>query len=274
MREIVYHCIDCREPFGPREFIRAMGAFYRRGPDDTGRCAGCEKIHRAEKAERDLAEGAARQAAIAPKRRMWRQTCGIPSLFMDKDFETFDRKRQPNAYKMATEYAEAFPVGQPWGAQSLVMYSETRGLGKTHLACSIIHALLDRWEGEDIKRPVYFMTEPDLLMSIQATFSQSREEQATRESESDILGRLSAEPLLVLDDVGQVERRDMRFVQEKLFSLIDSRYRRRLPMVITSNLDTGGMERYLGPATFDRICEMTQRKFTHLEGSSYRRQAR
>jgi DNA replication protein DnaC len=47
-------------------------------------------------------------------------------------------------------------------------------------------------------------------------------------------------------------------------------------VVLTTNLSPAGLEQYLGgagknEATFERIVEMTDGKFTRLTGASYRR---
>ena len=282
-------CIEqaCGADYDPREIQIALGNLFGKGVPSPGRCPKCLKAYRDAEPERERAAEAVRQAGVAAKRREWRQTSGIPSLFMDKDFSNFDEGLQPGAYKAAWQYAENFPLGKPWGYGWMVMASfvkpgergDSNGLGKTHLACSIMHRLLDRWQGEDIRRPAFFITEPDLITSIQATYSLSVEEKSLRESESEIINRLASEPLLVLDDVGKIIRTDRSnpkalttpFVQEKLFLLIDLRYRAKLPMIITTNFASEDLETYLGTAAMDRIVEMIGGSFKRLKGKSYRR---
>ena len=268
---------DCGAEYEPRDIQKALGNLFGTGVPSPGRCPACRKLRFARQDEREKAKEAVRQAAIAPKRREWRQTCGIPAFFMDKDFKSFEQARQPGAFKVASEYAAKFPLGHQLGYPWLVLVSfpakgtDANGLGKTHLAVSIIHTILDNWQGEDIRKPAYFITEPDLIASIQATYSLSWEQKALRESESEIINRLALEPLLVLDDIGKVRRHDQTFTQEKLFALIDMRYRRRLPMVITTNLASADLEDYLGTASMDRIIEMSKGHFKTLKGRSYRR---
>ena len=193
-------CIEelCGADYKPRDIQVEMGKYFGAGAPYPGRCPTCRQAKLDELAHREQAAEAARKAAIAPKRLMWRQTSGIPPYFMNRDFKTFEQGRSPSidsAYKRCCAFANNFPLAHPKDYPSAVLYSEKQyGLGKTHLVCGIVHALLDRWLGEDIRRPAYFVTEPDMIDSIQATYSMSREDQNLHESGSDILKRLSVTP--------------------------------------------------------------------------------
>ncbi len=232
-----------------------------------------------EKLDKQLAqqEEAARQLEIATKRREWRAACGIPHKFMTEQFDTFDKSRQPDKYDLCLKYADSYPLGDSRKYPSLVLYSEQSwGVGKTHLVCSIAHQILNRWDGENIGRPVLFISEPDLYLRIQATYNYSPEERHYRESETDIINQLTRVPLLIMDDVGKRRTHDPRFVQRVMFSIIDGRYKDMRPMVLTANLSPNQLATYLGggqvdEASFDRLMEMCGGEFIRIEGESYRR---
>lgn len=251
------------------------------------RCPECwGKKHQADQ----QAEEEARIAAFAGKRREARLGCGIPPKYQNEDFSTYDtngyRERFKPVFKQAWDYAEGFPLANCGkGYRSMVLYSEQSwGVGKTHLACAIAHRVLDRWTGVPTFCPVRFVSEPDLLAQITATYNFSQEERRYRESEADIIRRLVAAPLLVIDDVGKRKVADLRFVQRILFSIIDGRYKNMGPLVLTANLDREGLGKYLGgvspdrenvegadEASIDRLAEMCQGAFTQIDGKSYRR---
>ena len=68
------------------------------------------------------------------------------------------------------------------------------------------------------------------------------------------MDRLNQYPLLILDDLG-VER-STGFVSEQMFSILDSRYRSGLPMIITTNLTLEEMRTTADPdrkRIYDRI---------------------
>jgi len=225
----------------------------------------------------DQQEEVARKLAIATKRREWRENCGVPHKFMTEQFDTFDKSRQPDKYETCLKYADSYPLLDSRKYPSLVLYSEQSwGVGKTHLACSIAHHILSRWDGENIGQPVLFISEPDLYLRIQATYNYSAEEKHYRESETDIINHLVRVPLLIMDDVGKRRTHDHRFVQRVMFSVIDGRYKDMRPMVLTANLSPQKLAVYLGggqgdEASFDRLLEMCGGEFINIEGESYRR---
>lgn len=251
------------------------------------RCPPC----REKKAEEDRqAEEAAKIAEFAKTRREARNRCGIEPKYQVEDFSTFKLDGLPGnlkkAYRQAYDYAEKFPIVEMGkGYRSMVLFSEKSwGVGKTHLASAIAHRILDRWTGSPTTCPVRFISEPELLLQITATYNFTQEEKQYRESESDILNRLIYVPLLIIDDVGKRKVADLRFVQRIHFSIIDGRYKRLKPVVLTANLDSEGLGRYLGginpagpesygedEATLDRLIEMSRGHFTKMDGESYRR---
>ena len=223
-------------------------------------------------------EESARKLAVAAKRREWRENCGIPMKFMNEQFDTFDKSRQKDKYELCLEYADSYPLMDSRKYPSLVLYSESSwGVGKTHLACSIGHHILNRWDGENIGRPVLFISEPDLYLRIQATYNYSTEERHYRESETDIINQLTSVPLLIMDDLGKRKTHDPRFVQRIMFAVIDGRYKDMRPMVLTANLSPQKLAFYLGggegdEASFDRLLEMCGGAFVRIEGESFRRE--
>jgi DNA replication protein DnaC len=123
---------------------------------------------------------------------------------------------------------------------------------------------------------VLFISEPDIYRRIQSTYNYSPEEGKYRETEQDIVRRLIGARLLILDDLGKERRSDMKFIQRILFAIVDGRYSAKLPMVITTNLSQERLKDYLGgglgeEATYDRLIEMTGRKFLRMQGESYRK---
>ena len=242
----------------------------------AGTCRKCSDIIIA---EREAEEEAQRLADIAHIRTEARQRTGIPVRFMAQDFSTFDKQYQGKAFDKCWKYAESFPVERRTAGQpSLIIYSKNSwGVGKTHLSAAIMHRILDRWAGEGRGCPrMVFMSEYDLFRNIQATFNYSAEDRRLRESEEDIIKRLTYCDLLVLDDVGKEARQDPRFVQRTLFAIIDGRYKLDKPMVLTANGTIEQLKSHLGnvssdQASFDRIWEMTEGKALAIDGESYRR---
>jgi len=103
------------------------------------------------------------------------------------------------------------------------------GCGKTHLAAAIANYRLQRGQ------LVLFLTAPDLLDHLRATFSPD-----SAVSYDERFEQVRSAPLLILDDFGT--QSNTPWAEEKLYQLINHRYSLRLPTVITTNLDEDELE--------------------------------
>ena len=260
-----------------------------------GFCDDCKLIWREEQRIKDdeelrKANSVKAQAEMITRRRIYRENnSGIPLYYQPKDFSNIRTNVKGNMKKVYPEcvkYAEEYPLdyrahlkseGKPYPSFCLAS-PEVWGVGKTHLACAILHRVLDRWQGIPNFCPVYFTTEPDIYLRIQNTYSFSNDERKVRESETDIIQQLINVPLLVVDDIGKQRRTDMKFVQRTLYSIINGRYDAMKPIILTANMGLEQLERYLGAndsteyerASFDRLLEMCKGNFWLLEGESQR----
>lgn len=264
-------CLDCHNEYESHE-ARILG-LTNPIVFGGGCCPDCAK-RRME--EEEAKEKQLHDLEIKNKRESWRNNCGIPQRFMGQRFESFSPGRSKSlshAFNDCVDYAGKFPLRVYHGYRSLVLYSEgVWGVGKSHLVASIVHKILDRWEGESSICPVRYISEPNLFLRIRATFNN---QEKYHETESDIYRELITIPLLVIDDMGKEEVSDPRFVQRVLFAIVNGRYENMLPLVITANLNPDMLDRHLGgdrgnSATFDRLAEMTGNVFREICATSYR----
>lgn len=105
----------------------------------------------------------------------------------------------------------------------------TYGTGKTHLAAAIANYRLE------MNEPVLFITAPDLLDYLRATYGPSSETGYDERFE-----QFRNAPLLVVDDLGAESQ--TAWALEKLYQLFSYRHSNRLPTIITTNK---------APETFD-----------------------
>lgn len=125
-----------------------------------------------------------------------------------------------------------------------LVFSGEPGNGKTFFASCIANALIDQGI------PAMITTIPALIAAMAADFEAQKPE---------ILRQIQDVDLLVLDDVG-VERKT-GYTAEKLFEIVDARYRSGKPLIVTTNLSLGEIQ---NPSTleykrvFDRILELCQ----------------
>ena len=115
------------------------------------------------------------------------------------------------------------------------------GTGKSFFAGCIANALLD----QDV---LVLMTNfPTILNRLTGMFSEDR---------ADFIASFDEYDLLIIDDLG-VER-STEYAMEQMFFVIDSRYRSRRPMIITTNLKLGELKNPPDLAharIYDRILE-------------------
>jgi len=100
----------------------------------------------------------------------------------------------------------------------LLLYGDT-GTGKTFAACCIGNALLEQEES------VMIANIADLLDRISGYGDSKKEE---------LLEKIQSCELLIIDDFGAT--RETGFANEQIYKIIDSRYRAKKPMIITTNL--------------------------------------
>lgn len=104
--------------------------------------------------------------------------------------------------------------------RGLYLYSQTKGSGKTMIACSAANEILKL---HDI--PVKFINETDYIELVKAKDDTSREK----------VKSIFEAGLLVFDDIGaQDVGKD--WINTALFRLIDRRYTNHLPTIFTSNV--------------------------------------
>ncbi len=125
-----------------------------------------------------------------------------------KSQEQFDR-----AYRAAKEFA-AEPRG--W-----LVLSGASGSGKTHLAAAIVNECIANGQ------PAFYITAPDLLDRLRATFEPDSEVPY-----SEFFEQVRSTSLLVLDDLGA--QSGTPFAKEKLDQLLTSRFNAGLPTVIVA----------------------------------------
>ena len=125
------------------------------------------------------------------------------------------------------------------------------GAGKSHVAAAIANQLL----GKGIA--VIFLTERHIFQRIRKTYSQNGGDEA------EVMEIFESVPLLVIDDVGK--EKPSAWSLSTLYAIIDGRYEKALPTIITTNFDTKDLKIRITPdggdetaasAIIDRLTEM------------------
>jgi len=235
------HCTTCSD-------MRWVRADVPVGHPDFGRLALCP----------DCGQGVQRQQAT----RLYRALGGRIQRYESagvkggrQTFATFDRGGGNGCavtIQKAYGVAHAFAI-EPKGWLAL---SGSRGTGKSHLAAAIAHHL-STVDGPEWQRPtVLFLTVPDFLDLLRSGYK--------RGDYDDLLELCRQVDVLILDDLGAEAETD--WTHEKLFQVLDGRYRNQRPTVVATNCRLEELE----PRVYDRLSDDDLCKRAEIVAPSYR----
>ena len=132
------------------------------------------------------------------------------------------------------------------------MFTGNVGTGKTFYACCIANAVIDRG------CTAWVTTLQPLVRAL-----------CSYESAEKILAKIRKVDLLVLDDLGSTALND--FTTDKLFEIVDERYRSGKPLIVTTNLNPD--EAWKSSIGMRRIFDRLRERCRHVvvDGESRRR---
>jgi len=169
---------------------------------------------------------------------------------MDKKFEqcTFQNWQMDDSnkkiYELGINYTKKWQKMKENNI-GFILYGGV-GIGKTYLVSCIANTLLEQYV-------------PVIITSSIALLGRYKKAYQDKEAEVIITSNLQQADLLIIDDLGA--ENDTTWVKEKLYEIIDSRYRDSKPTIITTNLTLEQLrEKLTGDdgvtRTYDRLLEM------------------
>jgi DNA replication protein DnaC len=148
------------------------------------------------------------------------------------------------------------------------------GTGKTLFASILLQevisrAFVDRIQDEhDIRLKgrlsALFISEPALLNAITATWDRNSPEKMKH-----LVDRLSSKSILCIDDVGASISTHTHLL-DLYANVIDERYKRKLPTIITTNLKHDDLKLAIGARSADRLVEKNRIIIANFDWSGYR----
>ena len=145
------------------------------------------------------------------------RSVGLPDPELRKHTFENDLGYNPKQIAMAKQYVQHWEEFLA-SSTGLLLWGNV-GTGKSFIAGCIANALLDKGV------PVIMTNFARLLNKLTDMYSGDR---------NAYIDSFTKYPLMIIDDLG-VER-NSEFTREQVFSVIDSRYRSQLPMIVTTNL--------------------------------------
>lgn len=142
-------------------------------------------------------------------------------------------------YTLARKYVDKWD--EMYEKRQGILFWGMVGTGKSYTAACIANELMDQMV------PVVMTSFVKILQNIQAD----------QEEEKEFMNRLNDVHLLIIDDLGTERNTD--YALEKVYNIIDSRYRAGKPLILTTNMTVKEMQetqdiRY--KRIYDRIFEM------------------
>ena len=230
-----------------------------------------------------------RRMTLQRQARRWVEDSerGVPMHFRDATLDNFDASDGNNLRRveMLQDWLDEFPATiAPVGVKSLLLTRSEHGVGKTHLACAILHHVMERCELEMEGAPFQFWTMDRIRNKIHAArFHRSDD------VEEYICHELINAWLLVIDDVhpNYYDTREFHpaYSAEQdhsiYYQIINGRYNNNLPVIITSNVglwdetdpslkSRNTLVEAMGTASADRIKQMTGGVQIVVDGESRR----
>jgi len=184
----------------------------------------------------------------------------IPTRYSDCHFSSYKPQNpsQDRAFRFATKLAMDYPA-----VDKGILLSGTVGVGKTHLAVSVLKALTERGFS------CLFYEFGALLKEIQGSYNPS-----TQSSEWKILSPVLDSEILVLDELGAAKPTD--WVKDTMAFIINSRYNDRKLTIFTTNYPDDRrnereetLEDRIGVRLRSRLFEMC--KTVDISGEDFRR---
>lgn len=192
---------------------------------------------RKEEMEREKAEKEKREEM--ERVRKLRKASLIDSKLSEAKFESFEKNKENQiVYKRCWKYATSFDKMLEENC-GLLLWGDV-GTGKSYTAACIANYLLN--QGVSV---------------IMTSFVKLLESYGDGDNETSIINRMKKVKLVIFDDLGAERGTD--YALEKVYNIVDSRYRTKLPMILTTNLTLAEMKnekdlRY--SRIYDRIFEV------------------
>lgn len=152
-----------------------------------------------------------------------RSRSGMPKEYVYKTAKNFDWTQYGEDVTMqkriANAFVKRFEAFRKQG-RGLYIYSDTKGSGKTMLACCIVNEVL-----KEVDIPVKFISMPEYIELVK---------DKSEGAKAKIKSVLEA-VLLIVDDIGATTE-DKEWISNAIFRLVNWRHENLLPTIYTSNV--------------------------------------
>lgn len=202
---------------------------------------------------------------------------GIPTNCIGLKFAQMDAtrspKQQPIVMRLIKYIRDLESTGSSEGAKNILL-TGNMGTGKTAYASALLQGVITRSLASRVSDEndlalkgslsVLFISEPSLIQAITATWGHGATEKT-----KDLIDRLATKSILCIDDVGATVTTQTHLL-DAYAAIIDERYKRKLPTIITSNLSHEDIRLSIGARSADRLMEKNRIIIANFDWNGYR----
>ena len=208
------------------------------------KCCNCQNQRDGDERQRE------EQCALQRRMNKYRQYSLMDSYCASSTFENWIHQENKDLYNFAKTYCDNWNLPETSGKNNSFLLSGKAGCGKTYVSYAIANEL-------EKKGVAVLATSINRILSLMRD-SYNKYNNGRDINEVDFYSLMQDVDLLILDDLGTEQKTDWAYT--KLYSVIDSRYRARKPVIITTNL---GLEEVPNTFGFDGISGITMSELQH-----------
>ena len=199
----------------------------------------------------------------------------IPARFQNKTFDNYEPyEENKKIYNNIKEYADNFDRHYKEG--NWLIMSGDYGLGKTHLALATARKAVKTFAKEYLKKhphtltyigdsKIQFLSSSEMIQNIRDSYD------SDNINEQELMSGYKNTPLIIIDDLGTEKASEWQ--KEKMYMILDYRYRQLKPTIITTNLGSGELKEQVSLRVMERMIEASNdgKYLYKFRGKSYRR---
>jgi DNA replication protein DnaC len=173
---------------------------------------------------------------------------GVPEKYQNESFASYKMESNPQleVVKKLREYESDLTAGK---FRTICMLG-TFGVGKTHLACSLLHSMCRKvrcqMSGFDCFYSVHYVLSDVIREEYEAA-----KRFDSREMQNEVIERYGNYDILAIDEIGISLKSEID--KEDLYRIINARYEQHKSTILISNMDKVKFESYVGGAAVDRL---------------------
>lgn len=209
-------CKTCNKEYIPNPDLEVLKSFMSASQIDILKLIpNCDCLMLQAKLESERMEKELQRERLNNKIKKYKDISIVDSKFKEATFDIADMSDKHMV--VMKKYGASFITKDT--NMGIMLYGDV-GTGKTYASACLSNYLMDN--GKTV-----------LALSLNNYINKLKREWA--EAEKDVLEHVANCDLLVIDDFGSEKKTE--WVLEKVFTLIDTRYRSKKPMIITTNLN-------------------------------------